>query len=57
MALASLTIANTSENPIIVIHEPEGFEFHLPINEEIIIETDAVSKVSSSINLLKIIKL
>lgn len=37
----SLKIFNSSNSEMEIIHEPESFIFNLPINEEIIIETDS----------------
>lgn len=36
----SLKIRNNLQENIIIIHEPECFEFTLPPNEEILIETE-----------------
>lgn len=39
--VTSFKISNTSNSEMEIIHEPECFTFNLPINEEIIIETNA----------------
>jgi hypothetical protein len=36
----SFTIFNDTQRGIILIHEPECFEFTLPPNEEVVIEAD-----------------
>ena len=44
MEITSFTIQNDSENEMTIIHEPECFEFHLPVNEELIIEVRSSEK-------------
>lgn len=42
------TIKNDTNLPMTIVHEPECFEFEVPISNEIVIETDPVN---DSINL------
>jgi len=39
--MTTFTISNDTDGNMTIIHEPECFEFMLPINEEITIETDS----------------
>lgn len=42
MKKTSFTISNHTDHPMTIVHEPECFEFELPIKEEVVIETEPV---------------
>jgi hypothetical protein len=39
---SNFTIYNSSEKEMIIVHEPEGFEFCLPKLQEVVVESDFV---------------
>jgi len=51
MSKTTFQIKNTFDSNLSVIHELEGFEFHLPPNEEITIEVESKDGVSILLNI------
>ena len=51
MSKTTFKIKNTFDSNLSVIHELEGFEFHLPLNEEITIEVESKDGVSILLNI------